>query len=70
MLNLGPYDKSVGHIKINSWEKWVSKWKKTMLVDMVKNGWKPTPKKVPRGKSTPTNHTDSVTLAPNHVERG
>ena len=40
------------------------------LVDMVKDGWKPTPKKVPRGKPTPTNHIDLETLDLDHVEMG
>ena len=39
-------------------------------VDMAKSRWKPTPKKVLRGKPTPTNHIDLATLAPDHVKMG
>ena len=39
-------------------------------VDMAKSGWKPTIREIPRGKPTPTNHTDLETLAPNHVKMG
>lgn len=36
----------------------------------IKNGWKPTPKKVQRGKPTPTNCTDLETLTLDHVKWG
>ena len=68
MLNWVSCDKSLGHIKINSWEVRVSKWMGTIVVDKVKMWMEPTQEKISRGKPTPTNHTDSVNLAPNHVE--
>jgi hypothetical protein len=70
LLNQASCDKYQGHIKINSRGNKVGGWMSTTLVDKVKKWMEPTPEKAPRGKPTPTNHTDLVTLALDHVEMG
>ena len=70
MLNRAPYDKSLGHIKDKHIRNRGKRVEEHSKVDMAKGGWKPTPKKVPRGKPTPTNHTHLATLTPDDVKWG
>lgn len=46
------------------------KWENIIMVDQVKKWMNTSTKGNPRGHSTLTNHTNSVTMIPNHVEMG